>query len=81
MPGGFNRRTGSEVIVGFIFSWGMLAATALVVGTTDSKGLKPEPGVKWGFSYVRCQSELYQGRAQGSKGQRKSLMELGFSHG
>lgn len=35
VPGGFGVRAGSELSMGFMFSWGVLVATALVGGRSE----------------------------------------------
>ena len=61
MPSGFGKRAGSEVSMGHVFLWGVLAATTLVRGGARNGRLGPKPGVSWSFSapwptlpYQRC---------------------------
>ena len=52
LPCGFDGRAGSEVSMGHVFPWGLLAPTTLVGDRAEEEGLEPEPGMSQGFSWA-----------------------------
>ena len=52
VPSYFGGIAGSEVSVGHVFSWGVLAATTVVGGRAKDEGAIAKPGVSWAFSWA-----------------------------
>lgn len=52
VPNYFDGRAGSEVSVGHVLSWGVLASTTVVGGRAKDEGAIAKPGVSWGFSWA-----------------------------
>lgn len=66
-PSGFDGRTGSDVNMGCIFPWGVLAVSASMEGRVKLEklyGLEPEPGATTCF-YTQRPSLPYGGWCHG----------------
>lgn len=78
MSNGFAGRTGSEVSMDFVFSWSVMAATALV-GWMELVGKEPEPGVRKSFSSSQWLSLSYEVQSCSLRRWYRNLEKLGFS--
>ena len=78
MSNGFAGRTGSEVSMDFVFSWGVMAATALV-GWMELVGKEPEPGVRKSYSSSQWLSLSYEVQSCSLRRWYRNLEKLGFS--
>ena len=79
MSSGSAGRTGSEVSMDCVFSWTVMAATALVGCRMELVGQEPEPGVSKGFSSSQWLSLPYQVQSCSLRRWYRNLEKPSFS--
>ena len=77
---GFGGRTGSEVIMGYVFSQGALTAVTMVQHRAGVRRIKAEARCGLGiFPGSMAVAALSGGRARAQGDEAETLRELGFS--